>query len=138
VLKKATEMKNQISRLNSAIAIVAVALMTLLSGCEYEYVEPEIIIPPDTVSFANDIIPIFNAGTPACNASGCHATGDWAPDLTPANAYNNLMSEDRIDTANPAQSKFYIKITTGSMKSYVTAGQASVILAWIEKGALNN
>lgn len=128
-------MKNKISRLYSAIAVVAIALMTLLSGCEYEYVEPEIIIPPDTVSFATDVMPIFNA---SCNMSGCHASGAFAPDLSPANAYNNLMSEGRIDTANPSTSPFYIKITTGSMKSFTTAVQASVILAWIEKGALNN
>ncbi|MBK6346127.1 MAG: hypothetical protein IPN08_13555 [Bacteroidales bacterium] len=131
-------MKKLTTRINSAIAIGAFAMMALLSGCEYDYVEPDNTPPPDTISFANDILPIFSAGTPACDASGCHASGAFAPDLTPANAYNNLMQDNRIDTANPAASPFYIKISTGSMKTFLSTNDAKLILAWIEKGALNN
>jgi len=128
-------MKKLSSRFNSAIAIGAFAMMALLSGCEYDYVEPDNTPPPTTISFATDILPIFNAG---CNGSGCHATGAFAPDLSPANAYNSLMQNNRINTADPATSPFYIKISTGSMKTFLSTNDAKLILAWIEKGALNN
>lgn len=128
-------MKKLNSRFTPAIAIAALALMALLSGCEYEFVEPEKVPVVTQVSFATDVIPIFNA---SCNMSGCHSAGGTSPDLSPANAYNSLSQGGLIDTANPAGSEIYVVITTGSMKSFATPTQANMILTWIQKGALNN
>lgn len=128
-------MKKPISKLTSLIAIAAIASMTLLGGCEYEFVEPEFIPPPtDTVSFSTDIMPIFNT---SCNMSGCHAAGAFAPDLSPANAYSNLQN-GFINTADPSSSLIYTAMATGSMKSFTTPAEASVVLGWIQQGALNN
>jgi hypothetical protein len=128
-------MKKLNTKLTSAIAMVAIAFMTFLTGCEYEFVEPEFIPPPtDTVSFANDVMPIFNA---SCNMSGCHAAGAFEPDLSPANAYTNLQN-GFINTATPSSSLIYTSMATGSMKSFTTAAEASIVLGWIQQGALNN
>ncbi len=128
-------MKKTSSRLTSAIAISIIAFMTFLTGCEYEFIEPEYIPPPpDVVSFTTDIMPIFNT---SCNMSGCHAAGAFAPDLSPANAYSNLQN-GFINTADPSSSLIYTSMATGSMKSFTTTSEANLVLAWIQKGALNN
>jgi hypothetical protein len=128
-------MKKLSSKLTSLIAIVAIVFLTSLSGCEYEFAEPEYIPPPTTeVSFAADIMPIFNK---SCNMSGCHATGAFAPDLTPANAYTSLQN-GFINTAVPESSLIYTSIATGSMKSFSTPTEASLVLGWLQQGALNN
>lgn len=129
-------MKKLTARITFVIAIAGIALMTILSGCEYEFVEPEVgPPPPDVVSFTTDIMPIFNA---SCNMSGCHAAGAFAPDLTPANAYSSLFDGDFINTSDPASSLLYTSMASGSMKSFSTASEANLVLAWIQKGALNN
>ncbi|MFH1121173.1 MAG: hypothetical protein V1775_15245 [Bacteroidota bacterium] len=128
-------MKKLSSRINSALAIGAFATMALLSGCEYDYVEPDNTPLPTEVSFATDIMPVFNA---SCNMAGCHATGAAEPDLTPANAYSSLQDGGYINTNDPASSLIYTAMATGSMKSYSTTSQVNLILAWIQKGALNN
>jgi len=108
----------------------------ILFSCEYNYIEPVIPIPEDTISFSGDIIPLFNN---SCNMSGCHGVGDAPPDLSPANAYNDLFAENMIDTINPEQSILYIEMATGgSMEIYSTTFETATILTWIERGAKNN
>lgn len=129
-------MMKLISKLNSVMAISALAMMALLSGCEYEFVEPEKAPPITTpVKFSADIMPIFNK---SCNMSGCHAAGAFAPDLSPAGAYNSLTQGNFIKTANPAQSLIYTCMATGSMKNFSTPAKANLVLTWITQGALNN
>ena len=107
----------------------------LNTACDYAYVEPEVTPLPDVISFSTHIVPIFNS---SCNMSGCHNSGGFAPDLTPANAYNDLFAENLIDTINPANSGLYTKINGGSMTSYSTPSNNSFILLWIQQGAKNN
>lgn len=117
-------------------AFVGALLMTLFSGCEYDY----ILTPPappitQEVKFSTDILPIFNGG---CNVSGCHATGAWDPDLTSGNAFASLNSLGLIDTITPQNSTLYKVMSTGSMKAYSTPGDAALVLAWITQGAKQN
>jgi hypothetical protein len=90
------------------------------------------------VSFANDIMPIFNA---SCNTSGCHSAGGKAPDLSGANAYKSL-SGGYINTNDAQASELYQWMigkrgvpmpTNGTNKEY-----NSLVLAWIKQGAQNN
>jgi hypothetical protein len=105
-------------------------------SCQYEWIEEEPIVVPDTVSFTADIIPIFNTG---CNASVCHGAGGEAPELTPENAYTSLFAENTIDVATPENSVLYKKVNTGgSMNKYSQPGDPELILKWIQQGALNN
>jgi len=128
-------MKKLTTRINSAIAIGAFAMIVLLSGCEYDYVEPDNTPPPDTISFATDVLPVFNA---SCNMGGCHATGAAQPDLSAANAFTSLQDGGYINTSDPGSSLLYTAMATGSMKPFSTTSQTNLILAWIQKGALNN
>lgn len=118
------------------LALAGAILMTLLSGCEYDYMDfPE--PPPITteLKFSSDIIPIFNE---SCNMSGCHSAGAFEPDLSAANAYASLNSLNMIDTAAPSNSIIYKVMATGSMKSYSTPIKAQTVLTWIQQGAKNN
>ena len=122
--------------------VVICASMAMLTSCEYDIVRPEpapivIIIPPgqvDTISFVQDIIPIFNA---SCNS--CHAAGAIPPDLSPAGAFGALNAGGYLVAGKPADSKLYNDMKPGGvMASYSTPAQLSLISRWITAGAKNN
>jgi hypothetical protein len=122
-------------KLYKALMFIAMAGF-LLCSCEYEWIQPEKKPIPETVSFSNDIMPIFNNG---CNISGCHSAGASPPDLTEANAYSALFDGGYIDIATPESSRLYVSMATGgSMQFYTTAGDEDIVLAWIQQGAENN
>jgi len=93
--------------------------------------------PMDSVRFSADIIPIFNT-----SCVSCHAPGATSPDLTPANAYNNLTAipGQYINLATPASSLLYTYLSESTSSHYGVANQAEQekILAWIQQGAKNN
>ena len=115
-------------------------IITILAGCEYDYIEP--IVNGSTndtipVSFATDIQPIFNA-----DCTGCHP-GAHALDLTSANSYNQLWTAGPnapyVDTVNATSSSLYQKINNGSMAVNISSPNDKIlILTWIEQGAKNN
>lgn len=115
--------------------LLAAGFMLALNSCSYDWIEYEEPVIPDTVSFKSDIVPIFNQ---SCNASGCHSAGGFDPDLSPENAYGDLINGGYIDTANPEGSTLYLSIASGSMKTYAQPGDAELILEWIKDGANNN
>ena len=92
-----------------------------------------------TVSFSQDIIPIFNS---SCNGSGCHTSGGQTPNLGAATAFNALTTGSYLNVDAPDKSLIYLKLTgqkgtvmpvSGSNKDY-----NALILAWITQGAKNN
>ena len=113
----------------------------LLAGC---YKDKTVIFETGeeitrTVSFVQDIVPIFNA---ACNGSGCHSAGGVAPDLSAANAYTALTGGNYVNSSNPQISELYQWMTgkraapmplSGPNKDY-----NALVLAWIKQGAQNN
>ena len=127
-------MKN-IKILRNALLLAGV-LMLGTTACVYETIVPEVVEPVEDVSFSQDIIPIFNEN---CNLSGCHSTGEWAPDLTATNAYNSLINGNYVNTSDPESSVLYVKIAPGgSMEQYSSPQETALILGWIEEGAQNN
>ncbi len=126
--------------------LLAVFAVVLLSQCTYNFVvpfpEPDVPDPDDPntelVSFATEIVPIFNNGN-LCTS--CHTTGKQAPDLTPEKAYASINSTRYINSASPEESKIYKyaspATTTHAQKKYNSA-QAAKILLWIQQGAKNN
>ena len=126
------------------ILVIALMLLSIFipPGCTYNSAVIEPPPPPiDTniVSFSEDIIPIFNE---ACNQSGCHSRGGIAPDLTPANAYDDLWGGGYIDTLLPDESELLQWMlgnrglpmpTDGSEPEYNTK-----VFNWINQGAQNN
>ncbi|MDP4284752.1 MAG: hypothetical protein Q8891_10025 [Bacteroidota bacterium] len=120
--------------------ILVLGIIFFLSGC---YKDKTVILDVPaitrTVSFSQDIIPIFNK---SCNTSGCHSTGGQSPNLTETNAYNSLTIGNYFDKANPQNSVIYQKMTgkrgTPMPVSGVNKDYAALVLAWITQGANNN
>ena len=103
-------------------------------ACEYNWVETTPPPLPETVSFATNIQPIFNS-----DCVSCHDAGGTSPDLTEGNAYNDLFTNNLVDTLNPESSVLYTKMAKGgSMYSFTKTGQADLVLKWIQQGAQNN
>ena len=107
----------------------------MFTSCEYEWIQPEKKPIPETVSFSNDIMPIFNNG---CNTNVCHGSGGEPPDLSEGNAYNALLDGAYVDTINPEASILYTSMNSGSMVPYTSPGDDDIVLAWIQQGAKNN
>ncbi|MDZ4748072.1 MAG: hypothetical protein SH808_06260 [Saprospiraceae bacterium] len=91
------------------------------------------------VSFTGDVIPIFNAD---CNTSGCHNPGGIKPDLSPANAYISLTTVGYINTGAPEESELYRWMKGLEAVPMPPSGSdalnTSIVLAWIQQGALEN
>jgi hypothetical protein len=127
-------------KIKNIIRLFGVLLVILsLSGCYYDDILEDAGPIEDDISFENDIISIFDS---SCNMTGCHNSGGTAPDLTPANAFDSLISNGYIDINNPVNSELYLWVSgqkgTTMPVSGTDATISNTILAWIEQGALNN
>jgi hypothetical protein len=121
--------------------ILLSAWVFLLAGC---YKDTTVVLDTGSeitrpVSFAADIIPIFNK---SCNLSGCHSAGGKTPDLTAANAFNSLSSGNFLNTSDPENSELYLWLT-GKKSTPMPVGGINkdynaLVLAWIKQGAKNN
>jgi hypothetical protein len=130
--------------MRNLIIILSTAAMGWMAvssmGCQSEYVLPEAVILPDTVSFELDVVPIFKNG---CISAGCHTTGAITPDLTPANAYNNLIVGGYLNLTVPEQSELYLWMRGEGGRSpmpisgTIEANNA-IVLKWIQEGAKDN
>ncbi|MFA6126257.1 MAG: hypothetical protein WC699_03035 [Bacteroidales bacterium] len=111
------------------------ALMFGMVACEYVTIEPKDVVIPDTpVSFQTDIAPIF----PLLNCTQCHPALHQ-PDFAVNKSYASLMSNNLIDTANPANSILMQYINAGhNTATNMTPTQKALILKWITEGAKNN
>lgn len=123
------------------IGFLAGFTMLLLIGC---YKDKTVILDTGAeitrpVSFAGDIIPIFNK---SCNISGCHSAGGKSPDLTSVNAYNSLTNGGYLNTSDPPSSPVYLWMTgkkgTPMPVSGVNKDYNALMLAWIKQGSQNN
>lgn len=118
-------------KLTKGFNIGVILVLMLTTGCYYDKVYiPE---PEGEISFDTDLQPIFDAKCAICHPD------DSQPDLQPDQSYNSLISGDYVNTADPANSKLYVKINTGgSMETYATDTERALVLKWIEQGAKNN
>jgi hypothetical protein len=116
--------------------VVICASLALLTACEYDIVVPEKappVIVGDTISYSQDIQPIFTAKCIQCHPSV------WKPDLTGANSYNALINGDYVISEDPDNSFLYVKCKPGgSMSTYCSAEQLALIRRWIIAGVKNN
>lgn len=116
--------------------VFALCLVIGLSSCEYKFIEPDVIDTTDTISFSQQIIPIFEDN----NCDACHPSQDQ-PDLTSANAYQSIQTNQLIDLADPVSSIIYTypsPVTAGHNWNKYSDQEASLILLWIQQGALDN
>jgi hypothetical protein len=124
------------------LTTVMVAVLFILSGCYKDRTVPNLdngSTITKQVSFASDIIPIFNS---SCNMSGCHSSGGHSPNLIAANAYSSLTNGNYIDLDTPENSPIYLWMTGKKSTPMPVGGMNttynSLVLAWIKQGAKNN
>jgi len=119
----------------SKVILLSVFILSFLSACEKDYYQTKVVIT-DSVSFSVDIVPLLES---ECAISGCHVTGLVAPDLTPANSYDQLTLLGYVDTTNAEESILYKRIIKDMPPSgLMTQEEIAYVLAWIEQGAQNN
>ena len=122
--------------------ICTTIILAGMSSCYSDVFSPEPIViePVDTISFSQQIVPLFESG---CNLSICHATGGAFPDLTRANAYNSLIENGFVDTNDPTNSELYFWLIGDEGRDIMPPqGRDEVlielVLGWMSQGALNN
>jgi hypothetical protein len=123
---------------------VKIVFFTLLGcfSCTHEKQEP-ICTLPTTVSFQQNILPIFNQ---YCNTSGCHSgsTPSANLNLEPSVAYAQLTRKGKgyLDTLTPQYSVLFASMNaiTNPMPKSGRLDNCTVELVykWIEQKAKNN
>jgi len=112
------------------------ALLMLLSACEYDFIIPTPPPPPppanDTISFSQDIQPIFNA-----KCISCHA-GSIDPNLITGKSYSALVPAYVIANSPETSDLYIVCKPGGSMSSYTSAAHLDLIKRWIFAGAKND
>jgi hypothetical protein len=118
--------------------ILMAVFVIIIASCQYKFTVEPVPIPPDpedTISFAQQIVPIWDVQ----NCISCHNTGGQNPDLTADNAYNSITTGGFVETADPSTSIIYhYPLPTEGHYLEYTATQALLVLTWIEQGAHNN
>jgi hypothetical protein len=124
--------------------VLIVLCMSLFAACTYEKAELKVECGlPETVSFSNDIVPIFNKH---CNTAGCHSgpSPQAGLNLEASIAYSQLMSSGSgyVDTVTPKYSVLHAYMNSASdpMPPTGKLDQCTVdlIYKWIEQKAKNN
>ena len=127
-------------------AFIAMVGITLLISCEYEFIEVATPQPPDpndstvdTILFATDIVPIFEAS----NCLGCHSGGSATAglDLSAGNAYSSIISNNLVTPGDPENSRIYYfphPVSGSHSYTYNSTGDADLIYLWIFQGAMDN
>lgn len=119
------------------LLMVTGTLLMLLNSCEYDFIQPTPPPPPppagDTISFSQDIQPVFNAKCISCHPALSK------PDLKTGNSYNALTTGNYVVANDPANSSLYTKCKSpGTMATYISEAQLDLIYRWIYAGAKND
>lgn len=122
----------ELKRSFKALGISLVLAMMLNTGCQSDKVLPPVI--EGDVSYASDMQPYFDA-----SCTGCHNGTGIPLNLLPDVSYDEIISNEMVDTNDASASVLYVKIMPGgSMEAYADEVQRAMTLKWIEQGALNN
>jgi hypothetical protein len=110
-----------------------------ISSCYKDIIKPDLPkdpnAPPQQVSFANELKPLFNT---SCTNSGCHNVGAHKPYLTSDVSYQQIVNGGFVNLALPSQSTLYKQIN-GDMQQYIpSADNRQKVYDWIRNGAHNN
>jgi len=124
--------------------IVQLFMMLFISlmatSCYYDELPAEAVGPlPASVSYKNDIQPLFNQ-----NCIACHKAGATTPDLTSANSYAALTTANEYVIPTNAAGSILYKALTGNgaplmpPSGGLSAAKIALVEKWITDGALNN
>lgn len=125
-------------RLLNYTGFILVLLMSS-AGCYQDIIIPDLADdpdgPPKSVSFKNELSPLFNK---SCTAVGCHVAGAHKPYLTSDVSYQQIVNGGYINLVLPKESLFYTKIY-GEMAEYIPSKtDKQKVYDWIRNGAPNN
>ena len=71
--------------------LMALMMGFIVTSCYYDEMPPDAVTPiPDTVSYSKDVQPLWDA-----SCISCHKTGGTAPDLTSANSFSALTTNNK-------------------------------------------
>ncbi|MEI6884844.1 MAG: hypothetical protein WCO02_10175 [Bacteroidota bacterium] len=102
-------------------------------SCEYATIVPDVPSPNVPVYYKTQIQPFFND-----KCVSCHKSGGPKPDLSAANSYQSLMTNNLVVAGNADNSILYQKISTGSMSGFSDPTNNGLVKNWINQGALDN
>ncbi len=91
--------------------------------------------PIDSVKFNTEVLPDLDA-----NCTACHSATGQFPSFEEDVAYTNIISNGLVNTASPAESIIYVKITssTAGHGGGLHPATGDLLLQWISQGAKNN
>lgn len=121
------------------ISCCAVILFTLFS-CESSHISfddqgtfvTDTIGAFDTIYFASDVFPVLKN-----NCGSCHFAGTDL-DLESYGMYDVLINGSFIDLDNPENSGLFMLLDPGHADDYLTLEEHTLIIKWIQQGAINN
>lgn len=109
-------------------------------GGDTTHYAPKHPCSPDSIYFVNDILPLITSN---CAMSGCHDGSGYSDDARALTSYSGIMSYVRAN--NASSSRLYTSLFGyGENKMPrppvppLSASQDSMIMKWINQGALNN
>jgi hypothetical protein len=125
------------------ITYLIISILTgicFLTSCESNFIHFEdegtyitdTTSPIDLVSFQTEIVPILQT-----NCASCHFAGT-NPDLESPGMYDVIISHSYINLGDPENSGLLILPDPGHADDYLTGTEHTLIITWIEQGALNN
>lgn len=114
-------------------------LVLSIAGCYKDIIIPDLADdpdgPPKSVSFKNELSPLFNK---SCTAVGCHVAGAHKPYLTSDVSYQQIVNGGYINLVLPKESLFYVRVY-GEMAEYIPSKtDKQKVYDWIRNGAPNN
>ena len=118
---------------------LSIILGFTMARCYKDVILPDVAVDPDSppvsVSFKNELAPIFVS---KCALSGCHVSGAHKPYMLPDISYQQIVNGGFVNTLIPKESKLYIMIN-GEMKEYIPSpSDRQKVYDWIRNGAPNN
>jgi hypothetical protein len=108
-----------------------------VTGCYKNVISPESDPdgPPQSVSFKNDLAPLFQSN---CALSGCHVSGAHHPYMTSDVSYQQIVNGGYVNIVVPKASILYQKVN-GEMSEYIPSkSDKQKVYDWIRNGAPNN
>jgi len=115
--------------------IIVAGLILFLASCQNKFIIEPLPEPGDTVSFSQNIAPIFTEQ----GCIGCHNSTGQQPDLSPDNAYEKITGMGLVVEYDLVQSKiYYHPKPDGEHYAKYTLAQYQLVNQWIMDGALNN
>ncbi len=103
-------------------------------SCYFDVIIPEEVSDTATISFAEDIQPLFDA-----TCVSCHNGNIASPDLTSGNAYLELTAGGYYSVAEPEQSVLVQKLSADHpFEGALTAAELQKIINWMSQGAQDN